>query len=75
MWEVAGTQLEITMANVKEMLMHDKTSLWIPCPLCDGKTKVKVYQETLLIKIPAFLPEVQTGRIVDVVQLKIVISK
>ena len=41
-----------------------KNSLWIHCPNCGGKTRTKVY-----------CPKCKKEIIVDVVQLKMVISK
>lgn len=50
-------------------------SLWIRCPICDGKTRTKVYADTVLVKFPLFCPKCKKEIIIDVVQLKMVISK
>ncbi len=50
-------------------------SLWICCPVCGGKTRVKVYQDTVLVKFPLFCPKCKNETRIDVVQLKMVPSK
>lgn len=57
--------------------MRDKEqkSKWIICPNCGGKTRTKVYEDTVLIKFPMYCPKCKKEIIVDVVQLKMVISK
>ena len=50
-------------------------SLWIRCPICDGKTRTKVYADTVLVNYPLFCPKCKKEIRIDVVQLKMVISK
>ena len=50
-------------------------SLWIRCPICDGKTRTKVYADTVLVNFPLFCPKCKKEIRIDVVQLKMVISK
>lgn len=50
-------------------------SLWVRCPICDGKTKTKVYENTVLINFPLFCPKCKKESMIDVVQLKMVLSK
>ena len=52
-----------------------KTSLWIHCPICGGKTRTKVYEGTVLVKFPLYCPKCKKEIRVDVVQLKMVLSK
>ena len=52
-----------------------KESLWIPCPLCGAKTKTKVYQDTVLVKFPLYCPKCKKETKIDVIQLKMVLSK
>lgn len=30
---------------------------WVTCPICDNKTRVKVFEDTVLEKFPLFCPE------------------
>lgn len=52
-----------------------KESLWVPCPVCGGKTKTKVFDDTVLIRFPLYCPKCKKETSIDVVQLKIVISQ
>jgi len=52
-----------------------KDSLWVRCPVCDGKTRTKVYADTVLVKFPLFCPKCKKEILIDVVQLKMVVSK
>ncbi len=44
-------------------------------PICGGKTGVKVYRDTVLIKFPLDCPKCKIETRIDVVQLKMVPSK
>lgn len=54
---------------------NEKPSLWVRCPNCGGKTRTKVYEDTVLIKFPLYCPKCKTEILIDVVKLKMVISK
>lgn len=49
-------------------------SRWIRCPICNGKTRTKVYVDTVLIKFPLYCPKCKKETIVDVIQFKMVLS-
>ncbi len=52
--------------------MHEKKdgSVWIRCPICQGKTRTKVYADTVLIRFPLFCPKCKKEIKIDVVHLK-----
>lgn len=50
-------------------------SRWIRCPICNGKTRTKVYDDTVLIKFPVYCPKCKREMLIDVVQLKMVLSR
>ncbi len=50
-------------------------SLWVRCPVCSGKTRIKVNKETILVRFPLYCPKCKKETNIDVVQLKIVTSK
>lgn len=50
-------------------------SLWVRCPICNGKTRTKVYADSVLVKFPLFCPKCKKEIKIDVVKLKMVISK
>ena len=67
----------IWMDKEKEAHMDEikEDSLWVRCPECHAKTRVKVYSETVLIKFPLFCPKCKHETLIDVVKLKMVTSK
>lgn len=50
-------------------------ALWVRCPICNGKTRIKVYHETVLVQFPLYCPKCKKETKIDVVQLKMVQSK
>lgn len=50
--------------------MKETMSKWIPCPICGGKTRVKVYADTVMFNFPLFCPKCKKEVRVDVMQLK-----
>lgn len=48
---------------------------WIPCPICNGKTRTKVYADTVLLNFPLYCPKCRKETRIDVIQLKITLSK
>lgn len=50
-------------------------SRWVRCPICNSKTRTKVYADTVLVRFPLFCPKCKMEIRVDVVQLKMVESK
>lgn len=53
---------------------NQKTSSWVHCPICDGKTRIKVYEDTVLVKFPLYCPKCKKEIKIDVVKLKMVLS-
>lgn len=49
--------------------------LWVRCPVCNGKTRIKVYQDTVLVRFPLYCPKCKKETLIDVVKLKMVLSK
>lgn len=52
-----------------------EVSLWIKCPICKGKTRTKVYAQTVLINFPLFCPKCKIEMLIDVVHLKMITHK
>ena len=57
------------------MMKTGHESLWIHCPICGGKTRTKVYKDTVLVKFPLYCPKCKREILIDVVKLKMVPSK
>lgn len=45
---------------------------WIKCPICNGKTRVQVFYNTVLRNFPLFCPKCKLTHIVDVEKLEII---
>lgn len=54
---------------------ENRTPHWIPCPACNEKTDVKIYEDTVLLKFPLFCPKCGRETLIDVVKLRMVKSK
>ena len=48
---------------------------WAPCPICKSKTKLKVYPDTVLVRFPLYCQKCKRETKIDMVQLKMVLSK
>ncbi|MGN0385866.1 MAG: cysteine-rich KTR domain-containing protein [Lachnospiraceae bacterium] len=48
---------------------------WVHCPICGGKTRTKVYEDTVMYNFPLFCPKCKREIRVDVLQLKMTESK
>ena len=47
-----------------------QTTIWIRCPNCRGKTRTKVYPDTVLLHFPLYCPKCKRTYDVDVVNLR-----
>lgn len=54
------------------MYCDKKRSLWICCPVCGGKTRTKVYSDTVLVNFPLYCPKCKKEFSINVVQLKMI---
>ena len=48
-------------------------TFWIRCPICQGKTRTKVQEETVLINFPLYCQKCRKEVLVNVVQLKMIV--
>ena len=55
--------------------MSENESRWICCPICGGKTRTKVYADTVMFNFPLYCPKCKKEIRIDVMQLKMAISK
>jgi ribosomal protein L44E len=51
-----------------------KSSLWIHCPVCGGKTRTKMYDDTVLLNFPLYCPKCKKEIRVNVVKLKMTLN-
>lgn len=52
-----------------------KDGVWLPCPTCGSRTKTKIYEDTVLVKFPLYCPKCKKETRIDVVLMKMVLSK
>ena len=50
-------------------------SLWVHCPICNGKTRIKVNLDTVLVRFPLYCPKCKKETKIDIVNLKMVPCK
>ena len=65
----------ILKPEVNTMNNENRTPHWIPCPACNEKTDVKIYEDTVLLKFPLCCPNCGRETLIDVVKLRMVKSK
>lgn len=46
-----------------------KNSIWLICPVCGGKTRNQVREDTVLINYPLFCPKCKKVTLINVRQL------
>lgn len=51
---------------------ENRTPHWVPCPVCNEKTAVKIYMDTVLLKFPLYCPKCGKETKIDIVNLKLV---
>ena len=49
-----------------------KETYWVRCPICRGKTRTKVYADSVLVKFPLYFPKCKHTTCIDVVDRKLV---
>lgn len=52
--------------------MAEKGVYWIRCPICKGKTRTKVYADSVLVKFPLYCPKCKHTTCIDVIDRKFV---
>ena len=57
------------------MCENEKDSRWIHCPVCDSKTRTKVYTDTVMFNFPLYCHRCKKEAKIDVMQLKMKKSK
>lgn len=50
-------------------------SRWVRCPICGGKTRAKVYEDTVLVNFPLYCPKCKREFKVDLVKLRMVVKQ
>lgn len=45
---------------------NDNICEWILCPVCSNKTRIKVFNDTKIIKLPLFCPKCKKETLINV---------
>ena len=48
---------------------------WVPCPICGSNTRIRVYPDAVLVRFPLYCRKCKRETRIDMVQLKMVLSK
>ena len=50
-------------------------SHWLRCPKCNGKTKLKITEDTVLLNFPLYCPGCKRESTIGVIKLKMHVSQ
>ena len=53
----------------------DETNVWLKCPVCENKTRVKIRQDTVLVNFPLYCPKCKKETIISASQLNVSVEK
>ena len=56
------------------MKNKEQKEYWIPCPVCEELSDVKVYEDTVLLKFPFYCPKCNQKSTVNVVRLRMTVE-
>lgn len=65
-------RIDLYFLRKRRNIMLEK--YWIKCPICNGKTRVQVFYNTVLRNFPLFCPKCKLTHIIDVEKLEIIIK-
>ena len=51
-----------------------RESLWLPCPKCRARSKIKIYEDTVLLNFPLYCNKCKQETKLGVIKFKIVVS-
>ncbi|MGG5371643.1 cysteine-rich KTR domain-containing protein [Enterococcus sp. AZ196] len=51
------------------------SSKWVICPLCRGKTRIKIRSDTSIRRLPLYCPKCKQESLVDIKNLKIILIR
>jgi len=57
----------------KNVVRNMEISKWVRCPVCQGKTRVKVYKETVLLQFPLYCPKCRKETMISLIDLKMIV--
>ena len=72
MTDEAGELLSNDMGG-RNMLESRGKAFWICCPICNEKTRFKIYQDTVLLNFPLYCRKCHREIIIDVAKMRIIV--
>lgn len=54
---------------------QEKASLWLPCPKCGARTRIKIYEDTVLLIFPLYCTRCKEEFIVGVIKYRMVVNE
>lgn len=51
-----------------------KKSIWVNCPICGGRTRTKIYADTVVLNFPLYCPKCKKEITVSIVEQKMVVN-
>ena len=64
----------IKMERATMIETQKKKFLWLPCPKCGARTKIKIYEDTVLLNFPLYCTKCKEETKLGVIKFKIVVS-
>ncbi|MGC6767564.1 cysteine-rich KTR domain-containing protein [Enterococcus sp. LJL128] len=52
-----------------------RESSWIICPVCHAKTRIKIYADTIINKLPLYCPKCKQENLVNIKEFNVTIIK
>lgn len=59
--------------EIAELEVIMKTTEWIRCPVCGGKTRDRIREDTVLKNYPLYCPKCKQEALIDVTNLQITV--
>ncbi len=57
------------------MIKRPRREYWLPCPVCKGKTRTMVHDDTVLVNFPLFCPKCKAVTRVNYVKENMLLSE
>lgn len=54
--------------------VREKNHLWLPCPKCGARTRIKIYEDTVLLNFPLYCTRCKEEFIVGVIKYRMVVN-
>ena len=73
-WNLEAGHLDAEQRERDEKRLLDSEAVWLCCPVCKRKTKIKITKDTVLLHFPLYCPNCKQESMINVVQLKMTVE-